>query len=255
MQVSLTSNAAEYRDALIDYMAQFRLNSVEALRLQGRLLGEKLITLTPPRTQKQGKDRVAKDIAKIIIGMDPEKMEHEQYVLKGDTNIVKAFVNKQGVVYGVDKTLYRPDATLDEISEFHQKQRLANGRVTDAGTMTRNIGRWKFLTKLIVPKETLAEYIAGVQDRLGRAKGGWAKGPIALGSKVSQWIGVHARTAGEFVNGLQLPNPSVEFINKSEWASAGDQDRVMENAIQSRIRDMKASIAYAIKDAGKHVSR
>src|SRR5579884_778173 len=251
MELSVTTNSPEYRNALIKWMATFGKNARESIKVQGRFLGERLIAFTPPRNQKQGRDRVRKDIQKIIMGIDDEQFDKIHYVLKGDTNIVRAFVNKQGVVYGVDKQNYMPNATAEDLSKFHQAQRDQRGRVSEAGQKTRDIGRWKFITMLVAPQGVVADYIATVSDRVGRGRGGWAEGVLRLKGKVAQWVAVHARTAGEFRDFSESPNPSIEFVNKSEWASGGDQDRIMENAINARIRDINASIRRAIKDSGK----
>lgn len=252
MNLSVTSNSPQYRDALIDFIANFRLTIREAIRYEGRLLGERLIQFTPPRTQAQGRKRVDRDIRKVILGLDNmAAFDEVRAVVEGDESIVRAFVRKDGTVYGVDRDLYRPNATFEDLNRFHQAHRLPSGRVTDAGTQTRDIGRWKFLTKLVVLKDTLEDYIMSVQARVGRGKGGWAKGVLQLGGKVAQWIGVHARTSGEFQDGTEQSDPFVLFINKSEWASGGDQDRIMDNAIESRIRDIRNRIIRARKEASK----
>src|SRR6185437_11867316 len=110
MELNIKTNSPEYRAALIKWMATFGKNAVEAVRVQARFLGERLIAFTPPRNQRQGKERVRKDIEKIILGLEDDQFDVVRYVLKGDTNIIRAFVDKQGVVYGVDKATYRPDA-------------------------------------------------------------------------------------------------------------------------------------------------
>src|SRR5579884_1331453 len=198
MELSLKTTAPEYRAALIKWMATFGKSASEAVRVQARYLGERLIAFTPPRTQKQGKDRVRKDIKKIIMGLEDDEFDKVHYVLKGDTNIIRAFVNKQGVVYGVDKANYRPDATADDLSKFHQSMRDQRGRVGEAGQQTRDIGRWKFITMLVAPLGVVADYIATVRDRVGRGRGGWASGTLALKGKVAAWVAAHARTAGTY---------------------------------------------------------
>lgn len=256
MEISIKSNSPEYRNALIKWMATFGKNACEAVQVQARYLGERLISFTPPRTQKQGKERVRKDIQKIILGLPDEDFDTVRYVLKGDTNIIRAFVNKQGVVYGVDKANYHPNATAEELSIFHQEQRDNRGRVGEAGQYTRDIGRWKFLNVMVAPKSVVEDYILSVQDRVGRGRGGWASGTLALKGRVSNWVAVHARTAGTYNDKTSNAlNPSFEFINQSEWASGGDQDRIMQNAINSRIRDINAAIRRAVKNAGKPISK
>ncbi|MDB6017674.1 MAG: hypothetical protein JWR19_2163 [Pedosphaera sp.] len=253
MEINLTSNAKEYRAALVDFIGAFHVSVRQALKYQGRLMGEKLITLTPPRTQKQGERRVSADIKRIILGVeDLPPLDQAHLVEKGE-NVVRVFVSKDGTVYGTDRNLYRPEATMDEISKYHQSQRTKNGRVTSAGTRTRDVGRWKFIEKLVITRDKLDEYIGMVKDRVGRGKGGWATGVIKEGGKVSSWIGRHARTAGTYLDATNDAEPYVLFINKSEWASGGDHERIIENAVQSRTRDIHSYIRRKIKEGSKPI--
>lgn len=242
MKVDFLTNAEGYREKIIAWMAAFGAGVRDTVRYQGRLLGEKVISLTPPRNRAQGRKAVAADIRRVILGLeDLPPSTQVQLVEKGET-VVRAFIAKDGTVYGVDRAMYRPEATQDEISRYHQSLRGARGRVSRAGSQTRDIGRWKFMEKLVVTKESLDEYIRTVQARVGRGKGGWAGGTLALGGNVAGWVAEHARTAGTFVDGTNERNPFIFWENKSEWASGGDEDRVMQNAMQSRIQQITKSI-------------
>jgi hypothetical protein len=251
--VSVATNTPTYRDALIRYIATFRVSVREAIRFEAAQLGQRVISFTPPRNQAQGRNRVMKDIHKIMLGLsdaDFAKANPDHTDKAKFDNIVRLFPARDGSILGVDKDLYRPGATMEDLYEFHQSKRLKNGRVSDAAQQTVDVGRWRFLEKLIVPKNLLDEYISRAMDRVGRARGGWAAGTLKLGGKVAKWIAAHANK-GTYINELDNRNPSFEFINRSEWASAGDQDRIMENAVTSRTKDINAHIKRAIRESGK----
>lgn len=257
--VKITSNAPEYRDAITDFMVTFRLGRKEALRTEGRFLGERLISFTPPRTAGQGRNRVAKDIKKIFLGLDDMRefgavsdgMRNNIIESVGGEAAVRIFAKKDGTVYGVDRKLYRPDATIEEMAKFHQSKRDRRGRVGEAGQRTRDIGRWKFLDVMVVPAGVLNEYIRSVKSRVGRAKGGWADGTMKLGGKVAQWIAVHARTAGYFRDALDGPEGALIWDNRSEWTNRGDEDRIVENSIKSRTQAIAKRIKYELKKSAK----
>jgi hypothetical protein len=256
----LTTNAVQYRKALVDWMARFGVSARAALRVQGKLLGLRLIQFTPPqRGLKQGQNRVKKDLDKIFYGvknMDTfdtveDGKRHSIIETVGGEAAVRIFATKDGRVYGTDRMLYRRDATFAEMSVFHQKNRDARGRVGMAGQYTRDIGRWRFLDQMAVPVATLADYIGAVQARVGRARGGWASGTQALGGEVASWIGVHARTAGAFDDNIEGAEPSFTFLNRSEWAGGSDTNRVLSNAVKTRVRDIYKAIRGEISRTGK----
>lgn len=257
MKLKLTSSGQEYGRALMQWLAQFRMSVRAGLRLQGRLLGERLIAFTPPQSAGQGRRRVEKDIRKVVLGLNDMRQFGDMADAVGGKIVetvggevaVRIFAKKDGTVYGVDRNLYRPDATFVDIWRHHQQYRDSRGRVTEAGQKTRDIGRWRFLDVLVVPAGQLDEYIAAAKDRVGRAKGGWASGVVALGGTVQDWIQIHARTAGAFYDHTTDAEPYMEFENNSEWASGGDKDRIVANAVNTRIRDMRAMVKKAMRDA------
>ena len=252
MENIVTTNAPEYRNALIKWMATFGKNARETIRTQGRLIGERMVSFTPPRNQKQGKDAVRRDIEKIFLGIDDDQVDDKlHFVLKGNTDVVRAYVDRQGTVFGVARENYKPDATQDELSAFHQSQRDQRGRVSGGGRKPQDMGRWKFILMFVTRQSTLAGYIRSVQARVGSGKGGWAEGVIELGGRVPQWIAARARQSGKLINQTEAANPSVEFINASEWASGGDQDRVMSNAVVARIDSIRRDIRRSVRCAGK----
>jgi hypothetical protein len=259
MQVSVTSNAPEYRNALLEWMANFGKNARQAVKYQGRLLGERVVAFTPPRNEAQGRARTTKDIHKVMLGLDKRQMSRVQQLKEDQTTQLgggtyfRLFKARDGGMTVVQRDLYMPRATRQELGAFHQSKRGKYGRVEDKHEQMLSVGKWRILKKLVVPKELLTAYDDAAQGRVGRGKAGWALGVLRLGGRVAAWVARHAGATGQFKDGLATANPSVEFINKSEWAKGGDQDRIMQNAIKARTRDIRNSISKARKDASKSI--
>ena len=249
LQLSTATNAHAYKDALLEWMAKFGVGARQALRWQGRLMGERLISFTPPRTLKQGKERVSKDIRKIVLGL--QQIDTPPHKVVTGQDFVRVFVNK-GVVYGVTGQNYQPQAGDDVIARLHQSKRNKRGRVPGKDeTKAVDQGGWSLLNMLAVKEQTLDSYIRKVQGRVGRARDGWAEGTIQLGGRVAQWVSKH-RNTGTFEDGTHgsIGNVFVQFDNKSEWASGGDDDRIIANAIKSRTAAIRKSIVDAAHGAG-----
>jgi hypothetical protein len=60
------------------------------------------------------------------------------------------WATKDGRVFGVEKNLYQPDATIATMNKHHQKYRGKDGRVSQGGREDLQIGRWVFLNKMFV---------------------------------------------------------------------------------------------------------
>ncbi len=253
MEVQVTGNFKEYSDALKEYIAASRRTCREIIKQQARLLGQRLIKFTPPRTLSEGKKRVDADIRKVILGLDDtEAFEHPQAVLKNDNRFVKLFV-KSRTVFGVIRELLKGSASEGEISSFHQPFRNREGDIVgrplpdtvEAGPA--NKPEWKQVHKLTVRRDPLEAYIDSVQTRVGSAKGGWGASVEHLGGKLPAWI--HRNTgAGSYVDRLNDDNPSFTLINNSPWAGNPDARRVVDNAVASRVQSMKAELARGLHE-------
>lgn len=252
MNVEIATNAEAWARQIAAYMVHFRLEKDTALRIQGRLLTERLIRMTPPKSRAQGRRRVRIDIGRLFFGQNEkgkaQALEPGREGTEGPDN-VRLWVAKDGRVFGVERQLYRPDATLEEIAKHHQKYRDKRGRVSTAGTRDREVGRWRFLDRLVVDGDRVKEYADQRQELTGQAKGGWARAVATLGGRVSSWIGEHAY-AGRLQDRLAEPDGFLQMDNASEWAvggfsGEGESGRVAAAALASRSRDIGKSIAVA----------
>lgn len=94
----------------------------------------------------------------------------------------KANKGRMGAAWLVDTQDYDP--TGSKMGEHHQRNRTANGRVTRAGSYTRNIGRWKAIEKLHVPLAAYNRYLRELLTHVGKLKASMNAG-VKLFSRLS----------------------------------------------------------------------
>lgn len=89
-------------------------------------------------------------------------------------------VSSQGTAF----QLFAPDATMQDMAAHHKAQRSrTTGRVTKAGSWTRDIGRWKFANKMHVPQRTFRRYLRETKKKAGIARSGWNAGIYSVKGK------------------------------------------------------------------------
>src|SRR6185503_5150160 len=101
-------------------------------------------------------------------------------------------------------------------------------------------GNMGFVT--LGPQARLARsYMKTVKSHVGWAKGGWNMGVVAFGGIVKTgWVARHGTARGSVIKDFDNPNPSVTVINNTGWArnNNAEGERIMRNAINTRLRDM-----------------
>ena len=63
------------------------------------------------------------------------------------------WATKDGRVFGVEHSLYQPDASISTMRAHHNKYRNSRGRVSRAGREDLQIGRHVFLDKMFITKQ------------------------------------------------------------------------------------------------------
>lgn len=251
-------------------------NITEAFKIQGRFLCHELIQRTPPFSGKSivrmlsardnakqrdlgidglsalkvGQRRVEKDIKKFAWAAKQASDWGVRQKCEGKAAI-RVFATKTGEVYGVDEANFIPDADESTLGKFHQQNRTSRGRVTTAGQKTRNIGRWRWMNVIVTTDKAIHAFIKKKQGNVGRAKGGWARSYMDLGGRMSPsgWVGKHAGKTGECRKILDRPwNAEITMINRSEWASGGDDRRIIAASLAGRDRAVKADIERLLKE-------
>lgn len=241
MEFTGQMNLKEFNDELAAFIRFHGVGLPKALRYQGRLLAQLLIKLTPPKTRAQGRAAVKRDIGRAVRSLKPADFKSKK---------IRALIRKRDyggleVVFSrfPEKGDLRNVSVLPFAPALHDKARDSRGRVT------------RFKRQATPDADLVTEYVSEIQTHVGRGKGGWAKSLIGLGGTPAAWIAAHA-DAGTFADKADDPVKGyILMTNESEWASRGDDDRVVSNALRSRTLAIRESLAKAQDEAMQRAFR
>ena len=264
--------SVKFEQIMKDYAEIRAVTIPDAVSVSARLLCVELARRTQPfgddnKARETGEKAITGDLigrkrrVGIFGAIGPAMTEEGGYSWYKTGDNVRLFVGKDGFAYGTEKTMFRPDASGSEMRAFHKKN-FVNGKASSAGSYTRNIGRWKFLDKMFVSKETLDDYIKSTIKKVGIAKAGWANCALQL-KKVNKgkltadippWV---IRHTADFKNGKtedltsDPQNPRVIMTNTTPWASSVMTESEKHTAVGFITSKMKKQIEYALKKRQK----
>jgi hypothetical protein len=222
----------DYANALAEFIRQRGTLLPKALRSEGRLLATRLVRYTPPKTRSQGRKAVARDIQRAVRPLraaDFSSLRIRKLIRQRDYAGLEAVFAR----FPQGSELHGVSVVEPKFPEMHQQARASRGRVL------------KFQGRVTPDADKVRDYIKTVQDRVGRGRSGWAVSLLSLGGKPSGWIVRHAkRDTGTFEDRVDAQG-YMRMENRSEWAEAGDEDRIVANAIRSRTRNVREAIAKA----------
>jgi len=262
----------KFEQIMKDYAEIREVTIPNAVSVSARLLCVELARRTQPfgddnKARETGEKAITGDLigrkrrVGIFGAIGPAMTEAGGYSWYKTGDNVRLFVGKDGFAYGTEKTMFRPDASGSEMRAFHKKN-FVNGKASSAGSYTRNIGRWKFLDKMFVSKETLDDYIKSTIKKVGIAKAGWANCALQL-KKVNKgkltadippWV---IRHTADFKNGKtedltsDPKNPRVIMTNTTPWASSVITESEKHTAIGFVLSKMKKQIEAILKKRQK----
>jgi hypothetical protein len=262
----------KFEQIMKDYAEIREVTIPDAVSVSARLLCVELARRTQPfgddnKARETGEKAITGDLigrkrrVGIFGAIGPAMTEAGGYSWYKTGDNVRLFVGKDGFAYGTEKTMFRPDASTSEMRAFHKKN-FVNGKASSAGSYTRNIGRWKFLDKMFVSKETLDDYIKSTIKKVGIAKAGWANCALQLKkinkgkltADIPPWV---IRHTADFKNGKtedltsDPKNPRVIMTNATPWASSVITESEKHTAIGFVTSKMKKQIEYALKKRQK----
>ena len=148
-------------------------------------------------------------------------------------NNVRLFVTKDGRVFGCERALFRPDASIETMFTHHQRY-WKNGRMTQAGGRTRDIGRWKFVDKMVVSVTAFEAYKKYVYEKIGILIGGWHEAAKKLKVRTPPIVKKHASGTAEIILGES--SYVVKMTNPARYALEADVGRRVEWVLNSRKR-------------------
>ena len=116
-----------------------------------------------------------------------------------------------GAVLVVDETMWKPQADIQEMQDFHLRYRRKDGRVSSAGSWSKDVGRWKPIGMMFVNQQGITQYIKHVKKRVGSLKAGWIPAlfhyaSLCRGSigRLQQWILGQSVKAGGFGGNMDV---------------------------------------------------
>lgn len=169
---------------------------------------------------------------------------------------VRLFVKKNGDVYGCDRALFKPRASTQEMYAQHQSMRRKDGRVTEAGGRTRDIGRWKFITQMVVSRSAYLRYERFIHRRVGMlassivAAYNGKYGPL---KGVPAWISRHTQSwaPGSMIEIPFSSSGRIVRITIGAGSLSGEMQRRFGYVADYRLRAMQREAPYALRAAAK----
>lgn len=239
----ISNNAGDMKAAFAQF-APFKDDEIESM--SARHIGER---------------RVEKDVRKVVRGVRGAEMGERVIVSQSNHDVsgvswavrqkcqgkdaFRIYATKTGEVYGVDAAHFLPEASTSDLNKVHAEHRGTRGRVTTAGSKDVMVGRWRWLNIAVTSETIVEEFVKLKQKNVGQARGGWAAGYLAFGGKLSLkgWVGRH-KDAGQITGWPASARGVIDvtITNNSAWSSNGDPDRIVENAIAGRERDIEKMI-------------
>jgi len=239
---------------LLDGMKRFAKQTGQALKEvykdQMRLASNSLVKAFPPRTMGQGRKAIMTDLSNLFIEQPGSFIESAIAVQGQPTQTI--FKTRQGAVYGIDSADYNQSGDHAAMAARHKRFRLpSTGRVTKAGALTRDIGRWKFIQRQVVPAGAVKRYArAKVFKRLGMMKSGWIL-PRGAGiqTKAARWVfeaQAHVGVRSEYIDRMDT-NASGFLQLQNRVPYAGRHVGLVRIEVQKRQRDLKRYAGLRLK--------
>ena len=165
-----------------------------------------------------------------------------------NTNGVRLWATKTGEIYGAEEHFFKPHASVAEM-EAHHRRYFKNGRMSQAGGRTRDVGRWRFIDKMIVSQRAYKRYVVYLSKKIGKLASGFNAAAQALGaSGVPQWVKRH----GAKYSAIRVQSSERAFyiiISSTVPFGASETSRRMAYALQYRSGALARQMPYILRAA------
>lgn len=234
---SMEVNSAAFEQAMQRLRTGIRAGLIDpkfgTLPVQARLLAERCQTLTPPRSSKQGRDAVARDILGIFKPLQQSTWRDKSIrkIIRTDDRPAWAALSAN---FSKDTGL-RNTTAISFAPALHQRMRNRRGFI---GRGARKTGA----VTLGPEARRVKAYLRETQKRVGWAKAGWNLAIRRLGGVVAAaWIASKGDAGGTVTIDSSSSNPAIFVGNRTSWAGARGNEarRIVRTAIASRARDMQ----------------
>lgn len=255
-------DARKFNAALDRVAILLKKEAPVVVKEQAKLLVERAQTgFTPPKSKYMGVNAIKQDIfggrrigtlqksRGIFLKLGQKWINEAQQ--NGGT--VKLWANKKGEVYGVEKTDFQPNASVQQMRAVH-KRFYGKGkqiRVSTAGARDRHIGRWRFMDRMAVSDEAASRYLDFMAKRVGSLKAGWNKALKMVGGRIQSMAKRHQEKEmlwGIAFGSLEHPTfPSVTVGNQAPSITRWRNE--WQTLLDTRARDMVKRAQFLLKKA------
>lgn len=244
MSVDFQVITKNFEDALVRYKVACQKDLQFVVRQQSRIVGEKLLKFTPPKTAAIGKRNVARDIGKVFADLSNTKWN--------DKSLDKMW--RAGNFEDVKKALEN-HPNKSEMPIFKYKRifvkpikNIHKAAIGKSGRVPKN---WR-TQYAVVGKGELKKYIRKVQLQVGVAKSGWLAALVKLGGKAPNFVLRHGMKYGGFIDGNKGDNPFFVLINKvSTFPQGGTPIRILKRAFVAQTKAMENNIKRLMDKSGR----
>lgn len=244
MSVDFQVITKNFEDALVRYKVACQKDWQFVVRQQSRIVGEKLLKFTPPKTAAIGKRNVARDIVKVFADLSGTKWEDKSL------NKMWRSGNFEGVKKALDNHPNKSEMPICKYKRIFVKpvRNIHKAAIGKNGRVPKN---WR-TQYAVAGKGELKKYIRKVQLQVGVAKSGWLAALTKLGGKAPNFVARHGTKYGGFVDGNKGDNPFFTLINKvSTFPQGGTPARILRRAFIAQIKAMENNIKRLMDKSGR----
>lgn len=244
MSVDFQVITKNFEDALVRYKVACQKDWQFVVRQQSRIVGEKLIKFTPPKTAAIGKRNVARDIGKVFADLSGTNWEDKSLNkmwragnFEGLKKALENYPNKSEMPIFKYKSIF-----ASPVRNIHKAAIGKNGRVPK---------NWR-TQYAVAGKGELKKYIRKVQLQVGVAKSGWLAALIKLGGKAPNFVSRHGAKYGGFIDGNKGDNSFFALINRvSTFPQGGTPMRILKRAFTAQTKAMENNIKRLMDKSGR----
>ena len=235
----------EVTAALLRYKVETGKAWPVVIKEQARLFLQRVIQLTHPKTQAQGRAAVKRDIRKVFTDAKGAHAMISDLVQQRLHNLEElGFSTKFRFREKRIQTVWenRDWEVLEIIFRHAAQNRLQiiprpDPAIHQAARVRGHVVRGKRPKYLV--KRGLPAYVAEIQKHVGKAKAGWIAAAQALCAQFPNWITRHGAGSGSIQDQTTASEPSLTVVNAAKsMVGMEEDDGVVERALAGRIRDM-----------------
>ncbi|SDU31170.1 hypothetical protein SAMN05444156_3225 [Verrucomicrobium sp. GAS474] len=169
-----------------------------------------------------------------------------------ESTTVQIFAKKNGEVYGTDKEHFMRNPSVGDLDAIHHSA-FRDGRMSSVSAFDRTIGRWKFITRTVIPESKGVQILNMLVARVGFAKAGWATCARIIGDAANstrdfpRWVKRHRDAPGEVEDRTDDPNqPTLTIVNNINYTRRVLSQQNMSIALKDAEYKLRARIQNAI---------